>query len=209
MIAVIAATALLTFWMTQGVHFGCWQTRFAQEIYRLLVLDFLVSLFVTLLAQAIRYVLRDRLGAPKFDMTRSTLSLIYNQSLFWIVHYYSPLVSLLILVKLLLTFYVKKYELIRFCEPPSRYWRAAQTQTLFLALAFLGMLSAIALLFYVFVFVDTSVCGPFAGKKYTWEIVVEELLHVRRDSAFWNVLGNIANPGTGIAILLVMWYVIY
>ena len=113
--------------------------------------------------------------------------------------------SLLVLVKLLLTFYAKKCELLSFCEPPSKFWRAAQTQTLFLALTFLGMISALTVLSYVFIYVDTRSCGPFSGRDYTWELVVERVFHVNRESSFWNVVGEIASPGTGIALLIAMW----
>ncbi|XP_031778182.1 transmembrane channel-like protein 3 [Nasonia vitripennis] len=210
-IAVIAVATLLTFWLTRGIQAGCWQTRLAQEIYRLVLLDLFVSVFGMFLVQVIRASkpLRERFGAPTFDIARNTLNLIYNQSLFWLVHYFSPPISLVILVKLLITFYVKKCELLYFCEPPSKFWRAAQTQTLFLALTFLGMISAITVLSYVLIYVDTSSCGPFAGTEYTWQHVVEQVLQLRRDSTFWIVLGEIANPGTGIALLITMCVAVY
>lgn len=206
-VAAMALSTLLTFWLTQGVRAGCWQTRLAQEAYRLVLLDLLVSVLGSFPLQALRSwrPLRKRLGPPTFDIARNTLSLIYNQSLFWIVHYFSPPMSLLVLVKLLVTFYAKKCELLCFCEPPAKFWRAAQTQTLFLALTFLGMISAVTVLSYVIIYVDSGSCGPFAGRDYTWEFVVEGVMHVRRDSAFWRVLGEIANPGAGIALLIAMW----
>jgi hypothetical protein len=207
LVAVIAMATLLTFWLTQGIQVGCWQTRLAQEIYRLIILDLFVSIFGVFLIQAVRSsrLLRKKFGAPTFDIAHNTLNLIYNQSLFWLVHYLSPPISLVIIVKLLLTFYLKKCELLTYCEPPSKFWRAAQTQTLFLALTFLGMISAITVLSYVVINVDSHSCGPFAGKNYTWELVVERVFHVKRDSTFWNTLDEIANPGTGIALLIIMW----
>ncbi|XP_014215534.1 transmembrane channel-like protein 3 [Copidosoma floridanum] len=208
-IAIIAVATTLTFELTQSLSNDCWQTRLAQDVYRLIVLDLIASLLVTFVFQAARSALREYLGPPRFDMASSALSLIYNQSLFWLVHYFSPPMSILVIVKLFLTFYVKKFELLRFCEPPSRYWLAAQTQTLFLALVFLGMLCAVLVLGFVVIYVDTSACGPFAGRSYTWEIVVEKVLRVRRDSEFWNFLGSIANPATGVAILVAMCVAVY
>lgn len=205
-IAVVAVATLLTFWLTQGMHDGCWQTKLAQEIYRLILLDFFFSIFGIFFIQYVRSLgfLRRRFGSPTFDITRNTLNLIYNQTLFWIAHYFSPPLSLVIMIKLIITFYVKKYELMKFSAPPSKFWRAAQMQTLFLALTFFGMITAMGILTYVFIYVNTNNCGPFTGHDYTWEFIAERVFHVRKDSLFWNVLEQIIHPATGIFLLIVM-----
>lgn len=54
-----------------------------------------------------RYVWKG-IGAPEFDIARNTLNLIYNQTLFWVGFYYSPLLSAVIAIKLFITFYIKQ-----------------------------------------------------------------------------------------------------
>ncbi|XP_058796325.1 transmembrane channel-like protein 3 isoform X2 [Phymastichus coffea] len=211
LIAATAVATLYTFWLTRGIESECWPTRLSQEIYRLILLDFFVSIFGSFVVQGLRATpcIKRKFGAPTFDIARNTLNLVYNQSLFWLVHYFSPSMSLIILVKMLLTFYMKKRELLSFCEPPSKFWRAAQTQTLSLAMAFLGMISAVVVHSYVLIYVNTRSCGPFSGWDYIWEFAIERMLNVNRNSQFWHILGEICNPGTGIALLFALCLAVY
>lgn len=206
LIAVVAVTTMLTFWLTRGKHDGCWQTKLAQEIYRLILLDLIFSISGIFFVQYILSLgfLRERFGPPTFDITHNTLNLIYNQTLFWIAHYFSPLLSLVIILKLFIIFYSKKYELLKFSEPPSKFWRAAQMQTLFLALTLFGMIIAVGVLAYVLIYVNTNNCGPFTGHNYTWKFVAEKVLRLSKDSSFWKTLETVIHPGTGILLLIVM-----
>lgn len=198
---------LLFYWLYYSGH-DCWQTYLAQEIYRLVILDFVVSIVGNLITQAVHYRLHrmcgDKIGAPQFEIASNTLNLIYNQILFWVAFYFSPPVSLIIVLKMIFTFYIKKFGLIQHCEPPSISWRAAQTQTLFLALAFLAMTAILVNLGYIITSVKSGGCGPFRNHDYTWEVVIDHVLNLRRDSHFWVVVTNLAKPGTGAAILIAM-----
>ena len=206
MTAIVIAT-LLIYWLSYSTR-NCWQTDLAQEIYRLVVLDFLISIVGVFVAEALRYqlhaVFHTRIGAPKFEIARNTLNLIYNQILFWVAFYFSPPLSLVIVLKMIMTFYIKKFGLMRHCDPPSTPWRAAQTHTLFLALAFLGMTGVLVTLGYVITSVKSGDCGPFRSHDYTWEVVIDHVLKVRRDSGFWTVVTYLARPGIGAAILIAM-----
>lgn len=207
MMTAIVIGTLLVYWLSYSTH-DCWQTDLAQEIYRLVVLDFVVSIVGTFIAEAVRHKLYTlfwrRIGAPKFEIARNTLNLIYNQILFWVAFYFSPPLSLLIVIKMILTFYIKKFGLMQHCDPPSTPWRAAQTHTLFLALAFLGMTGVLVTIGYVITSVKSGGCGPFRNHDYTWEVVVDNVLNLRRDSGFWIVVTSITRPGIGAAILITM-----
>ncbi|EZA46953.1 hypothetical protein DMN91_000701 [Ooceraea biroi] len=210
----VAATILGTlfaFWIIHSTS-HCWQTDLGEEIYRLIVLDFIASVLGACL-QFARFMLYKRLstrvGRPEFDIARSTLNLIYNQTLFWMGFYFSPLMSLIIVVKLTFTFYVKKYQLRKCYQQPSQPWRAAQTQTLFLALAFLGMIGVLLTIGYVLTNVESNDCGPFRDHVHTWDFIVDGILFLKRDSAFWNVVTELARPVTGAAILVGMCIAVY
>ncbi|KAG7209678.1 hypothetical protein KM043_011324 [Ampulex compressa] len=138
-------TTLLVFRLINSKS-DCWQTQLGEEIYRLILLDFIVTTMTVCVAETTRFALYNlvwrRIGKSEFDIARSTLNLIYNQTLFWLGYYFSPLMSVIIVVKMILIFHVKRHGILRYYKAPSRPWRAAQTQTLFLALAFLdGVLS--------------------------------------------------------------------
>lgn len=205
----VAATiigTLFVFWIRSTSH--CWQTDLGEEIYRLIVLDFIASVFGACL-QFARVMLHERfltkLGRLQFDIARSTLNLVYNQTLFWMGFYFSPLMSLIIVIKLIFTFYVKKYELQKCYRRSSQPWRAAQTQTLFLALAFLGMIVVLLAIGYIITIVESNDCGPFRNYPHTWDFIVDGMLSLSRDSAFWSFVSELARPTTGAAILVGMW----
>lgn len=205
----VAATiigTLFIYWIINSTS-HCWQTHLGEEIYRLVVLDFIASLFGACLHFA-RFTLYKRfstkVGKSEFDIARNTLNLIYNQTLFWMGFYFSPLMSVMIVIKLIFTFYVKRYELKRY-QRPSQPWRAAQTQTLFLALAFLSIVVVLFTIGYIITNVRSDECGPFRNHSHTWDFIVDGMLSLKRDSPFWTFVSKLAKPVTGIAILVGMW----
>ncbi|KAL6443839.1 hypothetical protein ACFW04_001709 [Cataglyphis niger] len=210
----IAATiigTLFAFWIINSTS-HCWQTELGEEIYRLIVLDFIASIFGICL-QFTRSILYKKLsmkiGRLEFDIARNTLNLIYNQTLFWMSFYFSPLMSLIIVIKLIFTFYIKKYELKKCYQQSSQPWRAAQTQTLFLALAFIGMIIVLLTIGYIITNVESDNCGPFRNYSHTWDFIIDGMLSLKRDSAFWNVVSELARPVTGAAILVGMCIAVY
>ncbi|EFN87366.1 transmembrane channel-like protein 5 isoform X2 [Harpegnathos saltator] len=210
----VAATIfgiLFAFWIINSTS-DCWQTDFGSEIYRLIILDFIASVFGACLqfARAILYKrFSTKIGRPEFDIARSTSNLIYNQTLFWMGFYFSPLISLIIVIKMIVIFYIKKYELERCYQRPSQPWRAAQTQTLFLALAFLGIIGVLLTIGYIISNVESNDCGPFRNHSYTWDFIVDGMLSLKRDSRFWSVVSELARPATGAAILIGMCVAVY
>lgn len=206
----VAATiigTLFVFWVINSTSY-CWQTYLGEEIYRLIILDFIASLFGACL-HFIRFMVYKRfstkVGRPEFDIARNTLNLIYNQTLFWMGFYFSPLISVMIVIKLIFTFYVKRYELKRYYQRPSQPWRAAKTHTLFLALAFLSIIAVLFTIGYVITNVKSDECGPFRNHPHTWDFIVDGMLSLKRDSPFWNVVSKLTRPVTGAAILVGMW----
>lgn len=206
-VAVMIFGMLFAFWIINSTS-DCWQTDFGGEIYRLIVLDFIASMLGACLqfARSILYKkFSTKIGRPEFDIARSTFNLTYNQTLFWMGFYFSPLISLIIVIKMIVTFYIKKYELKRCYQRPSQPWRAAQTQTLFLALAFLGIIGVLLTIGYIISNVESNDCGPFRNHTYTWDYIVDGMLSLRRDGGFWSVVSELARPAIGAAILIGMW----
>ena len=48
------------------------------------------------------------IGIPEFDIARGTLNIIYNQTLFIVGFYFSPLLALVVVLKMFITFYIRK-----------------------------------------------------------------------------------------------------
>lgn len=205
-VATVIGT-LFVFWIINSTS-HCWQTNLGEEIYRLIVLDFIASIFGMCL-QFIRSMLYKKLSTkisrPEFNIARNTLNLIYNQTLFWMGFYFSPLMSLIIVIKLIFTFYIKRYELKKCYQQSSQPWRAAQTQTLFLALAFIGMIIMLLTIGYIITNVKSDDCGPFRNYSHTWDFIINGILSLKRDNKFWSIVSELARPVTGAAILVGMW----
>ncbi|XP_077172674.1 transmembrane channel-like protein 5 isoform X2 [Paroedura picta] len=147
----------------------CWETVVGQDIYKLIVAEFICCLLGSLFGEFGRRIIGTKccaqLGVPEFDIARNVLDLIYVQTLAWIGIFFSPLIPAIQMVSFFIIFYVKKVSLMRNCQPPRKAWRAAQMNTLFIFLlffpSFTGVLSVIAVL--VWRMKPSETCGPFRG----------------------------------------------
>ncbi|XP_077068591.1 transmembrane channel-like protein 5 isoform X2 [Siphateles boraxobius] len=148
---------------------SCWESFVGQSVYRLLIIDFIFCLLGIFFGEFLRNVIGtmciQSLGVPEFDIARNVLDLIYAQTLAWIGIYFSPLLPVMQVFKLFIIFYLKKISLSMNCQPPKHTGRAAQIQTVFIALlffpSFVGTLSMVA--FTVWSLQPSDQCGPFQG----------------------------------------------
>ncbi|XP_068100848.1 transmembrane channel-like protein 5 isoform X2 [Hyperolius riggenbachi] len=145
----------------------CWESYVGQDIYRLVVIDFLFTLAGSFFGEFLRRIIGmhccKKLGMPEFDIARNVLDLIYAQTLAWIGIFFSPLLPIIQMIKLFIIFYVKKVSLMMNCTPPRRAWRASQMTTVFIFLlffpSFVGVLCVIGVT--VWRRIPSKTCGPF------------------------------------------------
>ncbi|XP_053132053.1 transmembrane channel-like protein 5 isoform X2 [Hemicordylus capensis] len=162
---------LCYYWLNIVAHSEaeCWETLVGQDIYRLLVADFICCLMGSFFGEFVRRLLGTKcckkLGVPEFDIARNVLDLIYAQTLAWIGIFFSPLLPAIQMISFFIIFYVKKVSLMMNCQPPQKAWRASQMNTLFIFLlfspSFVGVLSIIAVT--VWRLQPSQTCGPFRG----------------------------------------------
>ncbi|XP_055506924.1 transmembrane channel-like protein 5 isoform X1 [Leucoraja erinacea] len=158
------------YWLvTIANNMECWETFVGQELYRLVVTDFIFSLFSSFFGEFIRSVIGThccpKLGKPEFDIARNVLSLIYAQTLGWIGIFFAPLLPAIQIIKFFMTFHVKKVSLMMNCQPPRMAWQASHMTTIFILLlffpAFIGVLCLIGVI--VWKLRPSKFCGPFRG----------------------------------------------
>ncbi|NWY30053.1 TMC5 protein, partial [Pheucticus melanocephalus] len=159
----------------------CWETLVGQDIYRLVLVDFIFCLLGSFFGdffsppRIIGTTVCMNLGLPEFDIGRNVLDLIYAQTLTWIGILFSPLLPSIQMIAFLIVFFVKKASLMRNCQPPRKVWRTAQMTTSFIFLlfcpSFLGVLSVIGVT--VWRLKPSEECGPFRGLPSMYAAVDE------------------------------------
>ncbi|XP_034044790.1 transmembrane channel-like protein 5 isoform X2 [Thalassophryne amazonica] len=169
---------LCYYWMNVvALKFSCWESMVGQALYRLVMFDFLFLMlgcfFGEFLSNVIGTRVLPRLGVPEFDVARNVLELIYAQTLAWIGIYFAPLLPVIQIGKFFILFHLKKVSLTQNCQPPRRSGRAAQMQTIFIAIlffpSFVGGLSMVA--YTAWSLTPSEYCGPFRGLNSTFSVV--------------------------------------
>lgn len=209
-----------SFYLLQGnaaLNLECWETSFGQELYRLVILDFLFSIFFsTICAEFLRSLLsKCGLGkGPEFSIVINVLDAIYSQTLCWIGVYFCPLMPLIVIVKYFLVFYIKSLSVLNNCEPPKKRWRASRTRFLFSLLLLIAfVLSALVIFIVIFnsdffnVEATPSLnCGPFRGLNSSFQVVLDDFEYLSGISGWsWlpSLLEIIVNP-TIIYLIVVL-----
>lgn len=179
----------------------CWETFMGAQIYSLVIVDFLFILIVTFLSEFLYRIckvnigrwymkgrevnqfqssLQDVVGSktdierfkkPEFDVGRNTLNIVYSQILVWLGAYYSPLLSFIMILKLVFIFYMKRVSVMQNCSPPAKAWRAGQAATFIYGIVFLSFLLCISGFIYSIIGMKPSVtCGPYQNYTRTYEV---------------------------------------
>ncbi|XP_031243903.1 transmembrane channel-like protein 5 isoform X1 [Mastomys coucha] len=182
----------------------CWETLIGQDIYRLLLMDFVFSVADSLLGEFLRRLIGMKfitsLSLQEFDIARNVLELIYAQTLTWLGIFFCPLLPFIQMITLFIMFYVKNVSLMMNFQPPSKAWRASQMITFFIFLlffpSFTGVLCTLAIT--IWRLKPSADCGPFRSLPsfiqsiYSW---IDTLSH--RPGYLWvvwiyqNLIGSV------------------
>ncbi|XP_051018202.1 transmembrane channel-like protein 4 [Acomys russatus] len=162
----------------------CWETRLGQEMYKLVLFDLLMGLLVTLLVQFPRKILcglcpgalGNLSGTLEFQVADEVLGLIYAQTVVWVGSFFCPLLPLINTAKFLILFCLKKITLFSIYSPASHTFRASMANFFFPLVLLVGLaVSAVPVLYSVFLIPPSKLCGPFRGKSSIWAQIPESI----------------------------------
>lgn len=203
---------LVSYWFRRlpGIV-NCWETKVGNELYRLVLIDFIFILGATFFLEFIHKIMANycctkALKEPEFDIGRNTLDLIYSQSLCWFGTFYSPLLSVMMIVKLFILFYVKVISVLQNCRPSSKAWRASRTHTIFLGfLFFFFLLTTVAVAVSIITITPSNDCGPFRGQDKAYDVVINLVESWKDDyKVLHEIVKVISSPGVIAGVLVIL-----
>nr|XP_051695662.1 transmembrane channel-like protein 8 isoform X2 [Oryctolagus cuniculus] len=192
--------------------YQCWENSVGEELYKLLLFNFLLTAAFAFLVSLPRRLLVERLsgrfwawlGREEFLVPKNVLDIVAGQTVTWMGLFYCPLLPLLNSVFIFLTFYIKKYTLLRNSRAPRRLFRASSTTFFFQLVLLLGLLLAAAPLGYVVSSVHSSWdCGLFTNYSAPWQ-VVPELVALRLPPLGQRALGYLSSHAFGFPLLILL-----
>ncbi|NXG29957.1 TMC7 protein, partial [Dromaius novaehollandiae] len=199
--------------------YPCWESQVGQEMYKLLIFDFIIILAVTLFVDFPRKLLVTYCsykpvqwcGLQEFGIPDNVLEIIYGQTICWIGTFYSPLLPAIATVKYFIVFYIKKISLIHTRKPSARPIRASSSNFFFFLVLLIGLVLAFIPLGISIAHIPSSkACGPFRNFNTSWAVVPDTILGF--PTGLQKVLYGIASEAFAVpffmVICLVMFYFI-
>ncbi|XP_045840125.1 transmembrane channel-like protein 8 isoform X2 [Meles meles] len=146
--------------------YQCWENAVGEELYKLSIFNFLLMVAFAFFVSLPRRLLVERfsgrfwtwLDREEFLVPKNVLDIVAGQTVTWMGLFYCPLLPLLNSVFIFLTFYIKKYTLLRNSRASPRRFRASSSTFFFQLVLLLGLLLAVMPLGYVVSSLVLTVC---------------------------------------------------
>ncbi|XP_059937833.1 transmembrane channel-like protein 8 [Mesoplodon densirostris] len=192
--------------------YQCWENSVGEELYKLSIFNFLLMVAFTFLVSLPRRLLVDRfsgrfwawLDREEFLLPKNVLDIVEGQTVTWMGLFYCPLLPLLNSIFIFLTFYIKKYTLLRNSRASPRPFRASSSIFFFQLVLILGLLLAAGPLGYVVSSIRSSWdCGLFTNYSAPWQ-VVPELVALRLPPASQRILHYLGSHAFSFPLLILL-----
>ncbi|KAK3530661.1 hypothetical protein QTP86_031640 [Hemibagrus guttatus] len=199
--------------------YPCWETHVGQEMYKLMIFDFLIIGAVTVFVEFPRKILVNHCdwglvkwwGQQEFSIPQNVLEIVYGQTICWIGTFYCPLMPAINTIKYFLVFYIKKVTLVNNCRPASRPFRASSSNFFFLAVLLIGLaLAALPVTVSIAQIRSSGACGAFMTYGTSWEVVPRSVSQL--PSGLQSVFTALASEACAVSFFVItclaMFYVI-
>ncbi|XP_053132067.1 transmembrane channel-like protein 7 isoform X3 [Hemicordylus capensis] len=196
--------------------YPCWESRVGQEMYKLLMFDFIIIFAITVFIDFPRKLMVTYCswkafqwcGLQEFAIPDNVLEIVYGQTICWIGTFYCPLLPAIATIKYFVIFYLKKISLMHTCKPSARPFRASSSNFFFLVVLLIGLVLAFFPLGLSMTHIFSSkACGPFVNFERSWDVIahtVEQLPAVLR-----KVLNGIASEAFAVPFFMVVCLVMF
>ncbi|XP_050394556.1 transmembrane channel-like protein 7 [Patella vulgata] len=194
----------------------CWETYVGQELYKLVIIDFVVIIGKVFIVEFPRRLLANKcswrfikwLGPAEFEIPVNVLDLVYGQSICWLGFYFAPLFPAIYVIKLTVIFYTKMLSALYACAPPNRPYRAARTNSFFMIVLILAFFMCCFPVIYSIANVQPSHgCGPFRGTFFPYTVIPDSIATLPNGAQqAYNILTSPAVTASFIIILLLLLY---
>nr|XP_020658637.1 transmembrane channel-like protein 7 [Pogona vitticeps] len=160
--------------------YPCWESRVGQEMYKLMIFDFIIIFAITVFLDFPRKLMVTHCsfkafrwcGLQEFAIPDNVLEIVYGQTICWIGTFYCPLLPVIATIKYFLVFYIKKISLMHTCKPSARPFRASSSNFFFLAVLLIGLILAFIPVGLSMTHIPSSkACGPFVNFQHSWDIL--------------------------------------
>lgn len=160
--------------------YQCWETRVGQEMYKLMLFDFLINVAVLILVEFPRRIVVDNwpnkltawVGRQEFVVPYNVLDLVYGQTVVWTGAFFCPLLPMINTLKFFIFFYTKKTTLFQNCRPALKTFRSTTTSLFFSGILLIGLaLASLVMIYSVGKIHPSMACGPFQLFTTMWDVV--------------------------------------
>ncbi|BES89601.1 TMC domain [Nesidiocoris tenuis] len=195
----------------------CWETFAAQQILKIVVVDFLAQIGITffinfprmLLARHVRCKLTKVMCLQEFDIFKHLVDVVYIQFLVWLSSFIMPLMPALGALLLFVLFYVKKFACMVNSMPSSTtLYRVRKSTSLYLLVLLGTFFAAMGPVIFAAVTLEPSrSCGPLRGQR-TYASLVESTY---RSFPTWiqNGATIITSSTVAFPTLVFLWLLFY
>ncbi|KAI7810483.1 transmembrane channel-like protein 7 isoform X1 [Triplophysa rosa] len=200
-------------------RYPCWETHVGQEMYKLVIFDFLIIAAVTIFIEFPRKIIVNHCdcalakwwGQQEFAIPQNVLEIVYGQTICWIGTFYCPLLPAINTVKYFLVFYLKKVSLMTNCRPATRPFRASSSNFFFLVVLLIGLaLASVPVTVSIAEIPPSRACGPFVNYTSSWMVVPRVITLLPHSLS--SVLMALASEACAVSLFVItclgMFYVI-
>ncbi|XP_064642442.1 transmembrane channel-like protein 3 isoform X2 [Lineus longissimus] len=192
----------------------CYETVVGEEVAKVFLLD-LGAMFVSVLVlDVLRAVtvkssktLKEKIGFSEFDISASVLEVIYGQGLIWLGLYFSPLLPVVAMAKVIIVFYLR-YIVARTCNiPPKKMFRASRSGNFYLTLLLVTLFLCLVPVGYAIIAISPSPdCGPFRERDHVYQVITSRIGNLPSWLSW--IINFILSPVVVIPVFIVLLLII-